>query len=147
MRPEQIEIVQRTMACIDGRSELFARTLYDRLIEHRPGAATLFSGDRMSREEHLGAMMNAVVAALHRIDSLRPTLRGFGMRHRLYEVRAADYEAFGSAMLATVKSLLAADFTAEVETAWVEFFDLVSGMMQGRVERQADRAASVPAGK
>lgn len=142
MTPEQIAIVRRTMEEIERRPGLFAQTLYGRLFQQEPEVAMLFKGDREAQEEQLAAMMRTVVAALDRIDGIRPALRSLGLRHRQYGVTPAEYAAFGNAMLATVEGLLGSRYTAEVRVAWIAFYALVSDIMQGNREWRTDLEAT-----
>lgn len=141
MTPEQIATVRRTMAEIEQRHGLFAQTLYGRLFDQRPETMRLFKGSRDAQEQQLAAMMRMVIASLDRVDGIRPTLRSLGHRHRLYGVVPADYAAFGSAMLATVEGFLGSGYTAEVRIAWTAFYTLVSGIMQGDSEQNAELEA------
>lgn len=142
MTPDQIALVRRTMAEIEARSGLFAQTLYGRLFAQRPEAAGLFKGDRDIQEQQLAAMMRTVIAALDRIDRIRPALRSLGQRHGRYGVGPADYVAFGNAMLATVEGFLGPGYTAEVRIAWTAFFAVVSDIMQGNREWRMDLDAA-----
>lgn len=138
MTPEQIAIVRRTMEEIERRPGLFAQTLYGRLFEQNPDLAVLFAGDRKTQEDRLASMMRMVIGALDRLDRIQPSLRALGLRHRQYGVASADYAAFGNAMLATVEGLLGAQYTAEARVAWIAFYALVSGIMQGNREWQTN---------
>lgn len=60
-------------------------------------------------------------------DSLRDILQQLGKRHISYGVKANFFPHFGEALIESLAEVLADDWNDELERAWVEIYDQISG--------------------
>ena len=81
------------------------------------------------------------VAGLHNIEKVVPVLRRLGEKHaRMGKgIGAPEFELMGAQLIVTLKQILGDEFTPEIETAWVETFDIISKTMQAGIEEETIR--------
>ena len=106
-----------------------AATFYRRLFELEPALRPMFRGDLEGQGRKLVEAIG-MVGALHRFESLRPTLRDLGRRHALYGVRDRHYDTVAAALLWTLAQGLGDAFTPDVRDAWDAAYGQVAAEMK-----------------
>jgi len=129
MTPNQIELVQSSLAKVAPIADVAAELFYGRLFEIAPGVKPLFHGDMREQGRKLMTTLGVVVNGLKNLDAILPAAKALAARHVGYGVKAADYAPVGEALIWTLQKGLDADFTAEVKTAWLAAYGAVSGVM------------------
>lgn len=129
--PDSALLVQSTIGVLLRRQKEFTRDLYQRLFATAPGARPLFRGDMESQGQMLSHMLQFLVHAMSRPDTMTLGLRDLGRRHDGYGVAAEHYPAFRSAFLGAARTTLADEHTPEVERAWAETIDMIIASMLG----------------
>ena len=130
MTPEQIGLVQSSWAALAPSAERLAELFYMRLFAMDPSLHELFRGDIAQQGRKLVKMLDTLVGALDRLDTLLPMLRELGARHREYGVRPADYDTFGQALEWTLQRVLGMELSPEAEDAWMEAYRLFADTMR-----------------
>ena len=76
------------------------------------------------------SLIGAVVANLHQLETIVPTVQDLGRRHAGYGVVPSDYKTVGAALVWTFEQTLDDDFTAQTRDAWVERYTTLASTMQ-----------------
>ena len=129
--PDSALLVQSTISVLLQHQKRFTQDLYRRLFALAPAAEGLFHGDMESQGQMLAHMMQFLVHAMSRLETMTLGLRDLGRRHHGYGVAAAYYPAFRQAFLESVRGILDERHTAQVEKAWADTIDRIIGSMHG----------------
>ncbi len=147
MTPRQIEIVKLSFTKIMPFKDQAAELFYCRLFELDPSLRLMFRPDMDEQKQKLMVAIAMVVTNLEKMDSLLPSVRSLGARHKTYGVRNKHYEIVGAALLWTLEIGMGASGTNELAEAWKDAYGRVAkAMIEGadsvaepvaRVKRQA----------
>jgi class 3 adenylate cyclase/hemoglobin-like flavoprotein len=129
--PDSALLIQSTIGVLVQQQKRFTTELYRRLFAIAPGARALFRGDMESQGQMLAHMLQFLVYAMSRPETMRLGLRDLGRRHDGYGVAAEYYPAFHQAFLESARVVLAEKHTPEVERAWADTLDMVIRSMLG----------------
>jgi hemoglobin-like flavoprotein len=130
--PDSALLVQSTIGVLMQHQKRFTKELYRRLFASAPGAQALFHGDMESQGELLSHMLQFLVYAMSRPDTMTLGLRDLGRRHDGYGVAAEYYPAFHQAFLESARVILGEKHTPQVERAWADTLDMIILAMLGR---------------
>lgn len=126
------QLIRETFPLVQEVAGPLALLFYGRLFEREPGLRGMFRGDIRAQGDKLMAMIDAVVNSVDDWQSLAPTLRAMGERHKQYGVEDHHYlvveQAFGWALGQALGN--AAD--AEVKAAWRGVVAQVGDAMGGK---------------
>lgn len=123
--PDGTLLVQSTIGILMEQQQRFTQALYRRLFERLPRAKGLFRGDMASQGQMLAHMLQFLVYAMGRPETMRLGLRELGRRHAGYGVAAADYPFFRQAFLEAARTVLGDRGTPQVEKAWADTLDMI----------------------
>src|SRR4051794_40373923 len=140
MAPEEIALVEGTMADLADRMPLLAATFYARLFAIAPETRVMFPTDMQLQGEKFTTMLAYLVRSLRQWAVLDPTSRDNGRRHAGYGVTVDHYRLAGDALLAALAELSGDDWTPATEQAWRSAYELLAELMLSGA-----RAASTPA--
>jgi Globin len=87
MTPQQIKLVQTSFASVRSITDTAAALFYGRLFELDPSLQCLFHGNMRAQGRKLMAMLEYIVAGLHRPETIMPAVQELGRRHADYGVR------------------------------------------------------------
>lgn len=134
----QVDLVQRSFACLAAHGQLFGCVFYERMFEQNPNIRHLFKNDEAAQAAKFMDMIATLVAGLPRMEQLKPAVRHLGLRHLHYGVRSRDYAAFGKALIWTLEHFLKVGFDSETRAAWIVFYDSLVGLMCDPGNRPAE---------
>ncbi len=129
MTPNQIDLVQSSLAKVAPIADVAADLFYRRLFEIAPEVKPLFHRDMREQGRKLMTTLGVVVNGLRNLDAILPAAKALAVKHVGYGVKAADYAPVGEALIWTLENGLGADFTAQVRTAWLAAYGALSGVM------------------
>jgi hemoglobin-like flavoprotein len=129
MTPRQIEIVKQSFAKIMPFKDQAAELFYCRLFELDPSLRLMFRSDLTEQKQKLMVAIAMVVTNLEKMDSLLPTVRELGRRHKTYGVRNRHYDIVGAALLWTLEIGMGAGWTPELADAWKDAYGRVAKAM------------------
>src|SRR5690242_5017983 len=112
MTPRQIEIVKLSFAKIMPYKDQDAELFYCRLFELDPSLRLMFRPDLTEQKQKLMVALALVVTNLEKMDSLLPSIRVLGQRHKGYGVRNRHYDVVGQALLWTLEIGMGAGWTS-----------------------------------
>ena len=129
MNDEAIKAVQDSCAKVVPIKDVAADLFYTRLFTIAPEVEPLFKGDMKEQGAKLMKTLGYVVGGLKDIEAILPAAQDLAARHVAYGVTPAMYQPVGEALIWTLEKGLADEFTAEVKTAWVEAYTILSTAM------------------
>jgi hemoglobin-like flavoprotein len=129
MTPRQIEIVKQSFAKIMPFKDQAAELFYCRLFELDPSLRLMFRSDLTEQKQKLMVALALVVTNLEKMDSLLPSIRTLGARHKTYGVRNRHYDVVGAALLWTLEIGMGASWTKELAEAWTDAYGRVAQAM------------------
>ena len=142
MTDDQIELVQLSFRQVMRSRETASMLFYDRLFELDPSLRRLFPDDLARQRHDLMVTLSVLIGNLRFIDGLVPSIQALARRHIAYGARPEHFPIVGAALLWTLSQRLGDSFTPEVESAWLDVFDLLAGTMQSAMaEPELKRAA------
>ena len=130
--PDPALLVQSTIGVLLQHQRQFTAHLYGRLFELDPGTQPLFRGNLETQGQMLSHMLQFLVYAMSRPETMMLGLRDLGRRHDAYGVGCGHYPAFRQAFLDSARVVLGEKFTPQVEMAWTETIDVIIQAMLGR---------------
>ena len=106
-------------------------------MEHVVGEffRALFHGDMESQGQMLSHMLQFLVYAMSRPETMRLGLHELGRRHVGYGVAPEYYPIFRRAFLESVRAVLGEKHTPHVDKAWSDTIDMIIEAMVGPVFR------------
>jgi nitric oxide dioxygenase len=135
MTREQIELVRTSWEKANADPDRTAAHFYTRLTGTDPGIARLFRETDMGRQGL--RFMQMLDAAVRHVD--RPPEAGtghddwfatLGRQHAVRGVLPEHYQAFGDALVWSLKRVLGAEFTPAHEEAWWALYAHVEQLMR-----------------
>jgi nitric oxide dioxygenase len=129
MTPKQIILVQTSFEQVLPIAEQAAVLFYGRLFEIDPSLRPLFRGDMAEQGRKLMTTLKVVVNGLTRLEALVPAVEALGRRHAGYGIKDEHFNPVAAALLWTLEQGLGEAFTAEVRTAWVTAYTILSEVM------------------
>lgn len=129
MTPDQISLVKTSFDSVKPISDDVAALFYGHLFEIAPEVRPLFSTDPKEQGRKLMAALNMVVSGLEKLEAILPAVQAMALRHVDYGVTSDQYAIVGEALIWALSRALGPDFTAEVETAWLEAYTILANAM------------------
>ncbi|HET7228986.1 MAG TPA: globin family protein [Longimicrobium sp.] len=129
--PLNVAVLERSFARVKPKASQFAADFYEELFSRHPETRRLFAGTDMAEQRK--KLMDSLVLVIENLDNpdvLTDALRRLGGRHAGYGVSDENYGMVATALLHTFARHLGAEWTPEVEAAWVEAYGVVSQIMQ-----------------
>jgi nitric oxide dioxygenase len=129
MTPDQVKIVQDSLAKVAPIADQAATIFYDRLFDVAPSVKPMFPPDLTEQRRKLMAMLATVVNGLSDLQSVLPAASALAVRHVAYGAKAEHYPVVGGALLWTLEKGLGDSWTPEVAAAWSAAYGTLSGYM------------------
>src|SRR5215472_8388363 len=132
MTPDQVKLVQTSLAQVAPIADHAAKMFYDYLFVIAPSVKPLFNGDMAEQRRKLIAMLAAVVNGLGDLNSILPAASALAKRHVGYGVEARHYDDVGQALLWTLEQGLGSKaWTKDVAAAWMAAYTTLADFMVG----------------
>lgn len=125
----QTRLVQESWRQVMEQYDETAHVFYQKLFELRPEYQLLFKADLAEQGRKLVRMMGMAVTGLRQFDMVTPALETLARRHLNYQVTEEMYGPMGEALLATLRQILGARFTPDVEDAWRQMYQALTRLM------------------
>ncbi len=125
MTPSQVDLVQSSFLKVAPGAEAFAELFLGRLLFLDPSLTPLFRGDRKQQDRMMMDTLRLAVVNLGSLDRIMSGLRALGIRHKVYGVRAEDYDTVREALLWSLHEKLRDQFTPQVRQSWASAYELL----------------------
>lgn len=130
MNAEHVMLVQSSWEEVEPLAGKLGELFYRRVFELDPSIKELFPDDPRLQGEIFMSMFGGAVEMLFHLDTLEPSVRDLGRRHRAYGSKPEHYDTFRVALLWTLERVLGEAFTTEVREAWEAVYDYLARIMQ-----------------
>ncbi|MBE9200758.1 MULTISPECIES: pentapeptide repeat-containing protein [unclassified Nodularia (in: cyanobacteria)] len=147
-----VDLLESTFAKVKPRANEFAASFYENLFETHPEVKPLFTHTDMGNQEK--KLLNSLVLVVENLrnpEALGPVLNALGGRHVGYGAIPKYYRPVGEALLLTFEQYLEADWTPEVNKAWLNAYRAITALMLKGAEEesspkviQAEKPAVLP---
>jgi NAD(P)H-flavin reductase/hemoglobin-like flavoprotein len=124
-----VRMVRESWARIEARQDEVAQFFYGMLFTLNPAAREMFPINMEVQRSRLMRAIVHLVQMIDRPDELMPFLRQLGRDHRKFGVVSSQYEAVGTALLASIKRHSGTAWTPAVERAWAEAYTVMARAM------------------
>ena len=148
MTPEGIALVRESWHRLGSQKAGLAREFYRRLFELDPALRNMFPAAGLELQASaFSAKVTSLLAALDAPELLVTDLAALGRRHAGYGVTARHYDLLGEALLLTLRTGAAEEWSGELDEAWRDTYTLLSSLMQRAARRSSGgyHAVSDPA--
>jgi hemoglobin-like flavoprotein len=126
----KVELLEKSFVQASGDGAHLAERFYARLFERYPAVKPLFAHTSMRRQQqHLTSALTMVIEHLRAPDQVTTALEALAARHVSYGAFPSHYQAVTTTLLDTLKEILGADWTAELDDAWHDGLDAVAEVM------------------
>ena len=129
MDAKDIELVQSSFSKVAPIADKAAELFYGRLFEIAPQVRPMFAEDVSEQGKKLMTTLGVVVNGLKNLDAIIPVAQQLAVRHNDYGVTPDHYKPVGEALLWTLSHGLGDEFTPDVEAAWTQAYETLSGVM------------------
>ncbi len=126
----QVDLLRTSFHQAVSRDPDLARHFYEDLFSSHPEARSLFRRNAPEVQERM--LADTLAAAMDHLEDapwLQENLGKLGAKHAEYGVTPEMYEWVGGSLLATLRTVASADWTAEREAAWRDLYAAVAAMM------------------
>ena len=132
MTSDAVRRVQASHVALGGRGDALATAFYAELFGRAPELRRVFPDDLTSLQRHFDAALALVVRNLESIATIEPALRDLGGQHVHWGARPEDYSTARDALVAALRELSGASWTADTERDWRQAMTIISvAMLQG----------------
>lgn len=125
-----VALLEKSFEQISPRAIEFSASFYRNLFRHHPELKPLFAETSQAiQEKKLIFSLAAIIENLRNPDILQPALKSLGARHAEVGTIKSHYPFVGQALIETFAEYLAADWTEQLATAWVEAYNVIASTM------------------
>lgn len=125
-----VAILEQSFESVKFRADEFTAGFYENLFLAHPELKPLFSHtDMVTQKKKLMSSLVLVVENLRNPEALAPVLNSLGGRHISYGVVPKFYKPVIEALLLTFEQCLGEDWNLEVNIAWQDALQIITGLM------------------
>ena len=124
-----IEIVKSTAPLLAEAGTVVTDHFYKRMFSHNPELKHIFNMTNQETGRQQFALFNALAAYAQNIDNLavlKEALARINHKHTSLNILPEHYPIVGAHLIGTLKELIPDQFTADVEYAWREAYNLLA---------------------
>lgn len=124
-----IEIVKSTAPLLAEVGTVVTDHFYKRMFSHNPELKHIFNMTNQATGRQQFALFNALAAYAQNIDNLavlKEALARINHKHTSLNILPEHYPIVGAHLIGTLKELIPDQFTADVEYAWREAYNLLA---------------------
>ncbi|MDJ0718372.1 MAG: globin domain-containing protein [Prochloraceae cyanobacterium] len=137
---EQIIIIENSFAPIKSKFPAFAATFYELLFQENPQIKPLFAeSNSLAQYEKLIDSLLSIIDNLRDSSVLINVVKKMGKTNTSYGLLPEHYPLVGKALLKSLKFYLESQWTSEVQTAWIEAYNLITSLMIQGVKQKEDK--------
>jgi NAD(P)H-flavin reductase/hemoglobin-like flavoprotein len=126
---EDAALLEENLRLIEDRSDRVINYFYATLFLESPELRSLFPAAMDAQRDRLFRALIDAVRNLGTSEVFVPMLAQLGRDHRKYGVRAADYDAFGRALITALERYSEDVWVPELEQAWVRAYAYIAKTM------------------
>jgi hemoglobin-like flavoprotein len=127
--PEQLRLVDATVALIESHRDAFVERFHQELDRLSPTTKALINSDITEQARKLAEEIPLLAGAVRQLDSFVERARSLGARNRQHGVQVEHYEAIETALMRTLASFLDSAWDTATAVAWHRMFRLMAETM------------------
>jgi hemoglobin-like flavoprotein len=143
MTPEQLELVNSTVADVEANSDAFSACFYEHLFSLAPETRVLFPDDLTDLRVMLVTELSFLARTVVDLPRFVERARDLGARHHRYGARPGHYEVAEEAILIALADALGPAWNETTMLAWQRLYRLMAETM---LEGSSRAAFAGPAG-
>ncbi|MEG4940899.1 AAA family ATPase [Microcoleus sp. F4-D5] len=125
-----IELLERTLALVQPRSEEFVSHFYEILFDSSSQIKSLFMNTKMEQQkEKLWQSLEIIIENLRKPQLINVFAKGLGATHAKYGVSVEHYPVVANALIQALKAQMGLEWTPKTEKAWVEAYTIIQSAM------------------
>lgn len=125
-----VELLEESFNAVAADGEKIVARFYEELFEHFPQVKPLFANTTTEKQQtKLLAALKLVIGNLRNPETLIKTLTELGVRHQVYGVEAAHYDAVAETLLHVLQEFAGDAWTSDVQTAWSDALKIIATVM------------------
>ena len=132
MTPEQLDLVESSVAALGPVLDDVVEAFYDRLFELEPATRQLFGGDLVAQRTKFAAELAFIMTTIRRHETFVATASDLGRRHGELGVHPEQFRSAGVALLDAIAGALGPAWTPELSDAWRLAYSLTAETMMAR---------------
>ncbi|MEJ3655698.1 globin domain-containing protein [Actinomycetes bacterium KLBMP 9759] len=140
-RSAMVETIRASFEKVERHHEELGKHFYGILFSRAPETRSLFPVNMEVQRSRLLRALVHVVQMVDQPDDLIPFLEQLGRDHRKFGVLAAHYDAVGVALISAIRTFSEEAWTAEVESAWHEAYEMVAAAMSRAADAERGPAS------
>jgi nitric oxide dioxygenase len=133
--PEQVDLVESSVAALGARLDDVVDAFYARLFAIAPETRSLFGGDPARQRAKFASELAFLATVIRQHDRFVTTADDMGRRHGAVGVRPEHFRPAGEALLEAIAETLGPAWTPEVEVAWRLAYRLTAEAMMAGTAR------------
>src|SRR4051794_19577331 len=118
MTPQQLDLVESSLAAVAPRLDDLVGAFYERLFALEPSARSLFGADVATQRRKFGAELAFVVTSLRHHRGFVDAAESLGRHHGELGVRPEHFRTGGVALVDAFAATLGDAWTPELSEAW-----------------------------
>jgi len=135
MTPEQLALVEESLAAVSDRMDEVAGDFYRRLFTADPDLVLMFATDPAVQRAKFSTELRQIIFSIRNHEAFLGRARALGVRHKELGVRSAHYRLVGAALLAALAAALGDAWNDDVAHAWQLAYNLTAeAMMVGAAD-------------
>jgi hemoglobin-like flavoprotein len=136
MTQQQVQLIQQQWELLKPDSKIIGRALYEKLFAKAPFIRHLFNEDITEQSCKMAAVLNFIVAKLHRLDDILSDIHDIGVKHRHYKIPPVDYDVVGACLMEAIKEHAASGWNEELHEAWQNLYNTLKTTMLSAQEEK-----------
>ena len=134
---QDIKIVKSTIPLLAEGGTAVTQHFYQRMFAHNPELNDTFNLSNQHTGRQIEALFQAILAYASNIDNLSvlaSMVERIAQKHTSFHIKPDDYNIVGHHLIETLRELLPEQFTAEVEQAWGNAYQVLANIFIDREE-------------
>lgn len=138
-------LLKESWLAVEDQADELAQEFYARLFVADPGLRELFPVEMTGQRSRFVQALVAVMQSVDEPERFDALLRALGRSHRRFHVEPQHYALVGTALLESLRSRAADQWSIEFDQAWRDVYDSMATRMLSGAEREATNPAFWPA--
>ncbi len=141
MTAQGLDTIRTSFSALSPHAETLGERFFTRLFVLQPSLRALLPRDHWQRSHDLVALLGMVVKNASRPEQIQNALMDFGAKAQRVGIMPQHYGLARRALLDSMKDVLGADWTPEVEGDWTDLLNSTMSVVVLGAGRSRARAA------
>lgn len=132
MTPEQISVITKTVPVLEQYGQIITRVFYRNMLAAHPELKSVFNMANQQtghQAKVLAEALHAYATNIHNLEVLGPMLELVCQKHASLHITPDQYEIVGKYLIEAMHEILGANFTPDVQDAWMAAYGQLARLM------------------